>query len=96
MKSFVERPLTNVRDVGEIDGLLSASNDRCFDQLSGVGEVAVERPERQSGTLRGLLDRRKHHVLSEHFKDHVKHGVTVALPPGRAPIDRRLARIRGY
>ena len=60
--------------------------DRQVKQRLGVLEVAVDRPQRDSGACCHVLHRGREVALHEHLVDGVEHGVAVAPAPGAAPV----------
>ena len=55
--------------------------------LARVGEIAIQRPERQAGSGRGVFDGREHRLLTEHLQHDVDHRVARAYQCPDVPCD---------
>ena len=87
LNAVSEWPLADAVQLREFYSDLVASLDDCFEQLTRVGEVPVERTKRQTRPSGGLLNRGKHRFLGEHFQHDVEHRIDVALPPGLTAVE---------
>ena len=87
LDALPQRSGPEVVEAEERLGHLHAPDQRGLEELVAIGEVAVDRPQRDPGLERDVLDRGEPVPLHEQLVNRVQDGVGVAVAPRRTAVE---------